>query len=79
MPKQRPPTPATKTELIRQTLYRKSGTSLSDLCKVTGWQPHSVRAALSRFRKAGDTIDRMPARKDGAGPVYRIKHTQEAK
>ncbi|HSF96438.1 MAG TPA: DUF3489 domain-containing protein, partial [Thermohalobaculum sp.] len=32
----------------------------------TGWQPHSVRAALSRLRKAGHKIERRePARPGG--------------
>lgn len=78
MSKQPRPAPATKTELIRRALCRKSGASLTDLGNVTGWQAHSVRAALSRFRKAGYIIDRMSAKKDSAGPVYKIKHMPEA-
>jgi hypothetical protein len=62
----------TKAELLRKMLSRKSGTGLDALCTATGWQPHSVRAAMSGLRKAGYIIDRMPAKKEGAPPTYRI-------
>ena len=72
MPKQRPPARPTKTDLIRRALSRSSGSSLSDLGAATGWQAHSVRAALSRFRKAGYVIERRSAKKGSGGPVYKI-------
>jgi hypothetical protein len=49
MPTQHPPARSTKTELIRRALSRKSGSSLADLGTATGWQAHSLRAALSRL------------------------------
>ena len=61
-----------KTAILRKLLSRKSGADLAALRSVTGWQPHSVRAALSGLRKAGYTIDRTVAAKQDNGPVYRI-------
>jgi DNA-binding transcriptional regulator PaaX len=78
MPKQRPPAQATKTELIRRALSRKSGSSLADLGSTTGWQAHSIRAALSRFRKAGYVIERSDAKKSSGSPVYKIISAPEA-
>ena len=78
MSKQRPPARSTKTELIRRALSRKSGSSLSDLGAVTGWQAHSIRAALSRFRKAGYVIERSAQKKGSLGPVYKIESSPEA-
>ncbi|MGR3660329.1 MAG: DUF3489 domain-containing protein [Paracoccaceae bacterium] len=78
MPKQHPPARTTKTELIRRALSRKSGSSLSDLGTATGWQAHSIRAALSRFRKAGYVIERSVAKKSGTGPIYKITSSPEA-
>jgi hypothetical protein len=78
MPKQQPPARATKTDLIRRALCRKSGSSLSDLGTITGWQAHSIRAALSRFRKDGYLIERAVAKNDRTGPVYKIIRSPKA-
>ena len=67
-------TPAreTKTAILRKLLSRKSGADLDALRSATGWQPHSVRAALSGLRKAGYSIDRASPAKPGGSTVYRI-------
>ena len=51
-------TTTTTTGTISKLLARKGGASIVQLQAATDWQPHSVRAALSRFRKAGATITR---------------------
>jgi hypothetical protein len=38
---------ANKTERILALLKRPNGTTLKELIKATGWQPHSVRGFLS--------------------------------
>ena len=48
----------TKTATLRKLLSRRSGADLAALQSATGWQAHSVRAALSGLRKAGYIIDR---------------------
>ena len=65
----------TKSAAVRRLLSRRSGATLASLQKATGWQPHSVRAALSTLRKAGYTIDRVPPKTDGGTPAYRISGT----
>lgn len=67
----------TKADTIRRLLSRKTGADLPALQEATGWQPHSVRAALSGMRKAGYTIDRLPSKIDGAGRAYRITASPE--
>lgn len=67
----------TKGTLVRRLLSRKNGADLAALQDATGWQPHSVRAALSGLRKAGYTIDSVPPRKDGGAVTYRITGTPE--
>jgi hypothetical protein len=62
----------TKAAILRKLLTCKAGADLAALQSVTGWQPHSVRAALSGFRKAGYTIDRTEAAKSGGTAIYRI-------
>jgi len=70
-PKSTPPR-ETKTAILRKLLSRKVGPDLAALQSATGWQPHSVRAAMSGLRKAGYTIDRTDAAKPGGTATYRI-------
>ena len=70
------PSRKSKTALVREILTCPDGAKLDDLCKATGWQAHTVRAALSGLRKAGHVIERW---KDAAGQsVYRITAAAEA-
>lgn len=65
-----------KAALVRELLERPGGAALDELCQATGWQAHTVRAALSGLRKAGCVIDRE---KDDAGAsIYRIMESKEA-
>ena len=73
MPKATPTPPReTKTALLRKLLSRKAGADLAALQSATGWQPHSLRAALSGLRKAGYGINRTDPAKPGGSAVYRI-------
>ena len=47
---------STKTSTILRLISRKIGATAEQLQKATGWQPHSVRAAISGLRKAGHTV-----------------------
>lgn len=62
----------TKAALVRRLLSRKTGADLAALQTATGWQAHSVRAAMSTLRKAGYTIDRVPPKSAGGAAAYRI-------
>ncbi len=50
-----------KSDLVLRALRRKSGVSLDELCKVTGWQLHSVRGFLSGTvrKKLGYEVTRL--------------------
>ena len=61
----------TKKDLICKQLTSAKGATIGGLMKLTRWQEHSVRAALSTMRKAGNTI--TPTRQDGKPTVYRIE------
>ncbi|AZQ65902.1 DUF3489 domain-containing protein [Silicimonas algicola] len=67
----------TKSATLRRLLSRKAGADLATLQEATGWQPHSVRAALSTLRKAGFRVDRTEPRSEGGAPVYRITASPE--
>jgi hypothetical protein len=61
--------PATKQATMLKLLRRTRSASMADLMTATGWQAHSVRAALSGLRKRDIAILRK--RKDGV-TRYRI-------
>ena len=48
----------TKTAILLKLLRRPKGATIAELQKVTGWQAHSLRAALTGLRKAGHDIVR---------------------
>ncbi len=47
----------------------KKPTTIKQLSTLTGWQPHSVRAALTKLRQSGVAIERTPDKK---GSRYQI-------
>ncbi len=46
----------TKTALVLAMLQRDQGATLADLVEVTGWLPHTTRAALTGLRKKGHAL-----------------------
>ena len=70
--KPRGPRAGTKQALLIDLLKRKTGATIADLVKATGWQPHSVRGAISGAlkKKLGLTVTSEPIEKRGR--VYRI-------
>jgi hypothetical protein len=64
--------PDSKQALLVDLLRRKEGATIAEAVKVTSWQPHSVRGAISGTLKKklrlAVTSDKVP----GRGRVYRI-------
>ena len=59
-----------KKAAILGLLERPDGAAIGDLTAATGWQVHSVRAALTGLRKDGKELIRA---KDDAGVTrYRV-------
>lgn len=61
----------TKIGRVQSMLRRPAGASLAAICKATGWQAHSARAALSTLRKTGGTIERRTPG-DGKPATYHL-------
>jgi hypothetical protein len=68
-------TPPRKPELIRTLLSAPGGAAMDQLIAATGWQAHSLRAAMTGLRKQGHTIQRETI--DG-GTRYIIPATPKA-
>ena len=47
-----------KIATVAQLLRRDAGATLDELVQVTGWLPHTTRAALTGLRKKGHAITR---------------------
>jgi predicted ArsR family transcriptional regulator len=67
---------ATKSELVRRLLSRKTGATINELTGATSWQPHSVRAYLTGLRKKGSLLTREE-RRDGS-KAYRLNKAAES-
>jgi Mn-dependent DtxR family transcriptional regulator len=50
--------PGGKVDAILTLVRRPEGAKIAELQKATGWQPHSVRAALTGLRKRGIKVTR---------------------
>ena len=60
----------TKRDLCLKLMARRGGASVAELQQATGWQAHSVRAALTGLRKQGIALSRS---KNEAGTTrYRV-------
>lgn len=60
----------TKPETILKLIGRPKGATIAQLQKATGWQSHSVRAALTGLRKKDHAFERN---KDAKGvTVYHL-------
>ncbi|WP_051332637.1 DUF3489 domain-containing protein [Cucumibacter marinus] len=68
-------TRASKSAMIVEALQSPGGTSIANLCASTGWQSHSVRAALTGLKKKGHVIIRTRV---GDQSIYAISPTSVA-
>ncbi|GHC60618.1 DUF3489 domain-containing protein [Neogemmobacter tilapiae] len=60
----------TKAALLREKVLAPGGASLADLMRLTGWQAHTIRAALSGLRKSGLVLTR---RREGTDSIYGVE------
>ena len=66
---------ATKIARVIARLTAADGATVPDLAAMTGWLPHTTRAALTGLRRRGFTLVREP---DTDGPsVYYIRGTPQ--
>jgi len=62
----------TKQSILIDQLRRPDGATIADLVKVTGWQAHSVRGAISGALKKKLGLSVTSETVEGRGRVYRI-------
>ena len=64
--------PTTKQALLIDLLARENGATISEAVEVTGWQPHSVRGAISGTLKKKLGLDVISQKVQGGSRVYQI-------
>lgn len=62
------PAGTSKTEMLHKLLTRRTGATVVQIQKQLGWQPHTIRAAISRLRSSG-----VPVELDRSGRVARYR------
>ena len=62
----------TKTAMLLTLLKTGTGASLEDMTDATGWQPHTVRAAMTGLRKKGYIVERHV---EGNTTIWSVKDT----
>ena len=62
----------TKQAKLIALLRRPSGATLADLVKATGWQPHTVRGAISGALKKRLGLKVASEKVEGKERVYRL-------
>jgi predicted ArsR family transcriptional regulator len=71
-PKSRTCKTRSKKAQVLSLLKRKSGATIAQIAMATGWQPHTVRATLTRLRQQGIGIERLQEEK-----ISRYRITQD--
>ncbi len=66
----------TKQALMIDLLKRKKGATIEEIVEATGWQPHSVRGAISGALKKKLGLAVTSDRVGDRGRVYRIAGTR---
>ncbi len=64
----------TKIGKVQALLRRPAGATLDTLMNATGWQAHSVRAALSTLRRSGIKIERRVPDGSDAATYHIVDH-----
>lgn len=67
-----PKSPPTKLDQIVTALRARKGATIAQLVSLTGWQPHSVRGAISgALKKQG--ASQITSTKSGSERAYKIE------
>lgn len=63
------PKPGTKMDTLRKALAK--GATIDQLTRKLNWQPHTIRAAMTRLRKRGFQIAR--SKPETGATVFKIE------
>ncbi len=66
-----------KSNQLRTLLSSRAGTTVADLSVRLGWQTHTTRAALTRLKQAGITIEKLAATEGTRQSRYRLAESKK--
>ena len=64
--------PKTRNQEFIALLRCKNGISIAELAAAMNWKPHTTRAALTRLRQGGCTIEKLDPASGERASRYRI-------
>ena len=62
----------TKSDQLIVLLQRENGITIDALSKALNWKPHTTRAALTRLRQAGRTVEKLEPATGERASRYRV-------
>jgi hypothetical protein len=74
VPVTKPKIPTGKLAGVIEHIGRAGGATIDELVATTGWQPHTIRAVLSRLRRRGHAIT-LSTGTDGC-KAYRLEQKE---
>src|SRR5690625_4248354 len=72
VPKARTPRQGTKQAKLIEMLRADDGATIDEIAAVTGWQPHTIRGAMSGALKKKLGLEVTSEKVDGRGRVYSL-------
>ena len=72
VPKARTPRQGTKQAKLIEMLRADDGATIDEIAAVTGWQPHTIRGAMSGALKKKLGLEVISEKVDGRGRVYSL-------
>ena len=67
-----PKSSSNKADVLINLLQNEPGPTIQELAGAMAWQPHTIRAALTRLRQAGWVIEKVAPREGERGVRYKI-------
>lgn len=68
----KPKAKASKADQLKDLLSKPGGMTIEDLAHKLDWQAHTTRAALTRLKQAGITVEKLNPTEGGRHSRYRI-------
>jgi predicted ArsR family transcriptional regulator len=66
------PPKTTKSDQLKTLLAKPGGVTVADLSEKLGWQSHTTRAALTRLKQSGLSVERLDPKEGSRQSRYRI-------